>query len=304
MAILQRDPQSNKGSHGALAIVGGATGTVGAACLSSRAALYAGTGRVFMVRPTAGDGFLLDPLAPEVMVISFMQALQKPITAWVLGPGLGTSDAAHQIMASILGAEVPVLIDADGLNLMAEDPALGRQCARRTAATICTPHPGEAARLMGVSVAEIQSARAQWAQKIAEKFNAITVLKGAGSVITQPLANQPENPENAPRSAARSARASETPSEALSETPSNAATIPVINDTGNAALATAGTGDVLSGLIGALLAQGMDPQKAAITGTRIHGLAAQALTQTIGGMVGVTASELIPEIRRLMNSLN
>jgi len=300
MAILQRDPQSNKGSHGALAIVGGATGTVGAACLSSRAALYAGTGRVFMVRPTAGDGFLLDPLAPEVMVISFMQALQKPITAWVLGPGLGTSDAAHQIMASILGAEVPVLIDADGLNLMAEDPALGRQCARRTAATICTPHPGEAARLMGVSVAEIQSARAQWAQTIAEKFNAITVLKGAGSVITQPLANQPKNPENAPRSAAPSARAFGTPS----ETPSNTTTLPVINDTGNAALATAGTGDVLSGLIGALLAQGMDPQKAAITGTRIHGLAAQALTQTIGGMVGVTASELIPEIRRLMNSLN
>ena len=301
MAILQRDPQSNKGSHGALAIVGGATGTVGAACLSSRAALYAGTGRVFMVRPTAGDGFLLDPLAPEVMVISFMQALQKPITAWVLGPGLGTSDAAHQIMASILGAEVPVLIDADGLNLMAEDPALGRQCARRTAATICTPHPGEAARLMGVSVAEIQSARAQWAQKIAEKFNAITVLKGAGSVITQPLANQPENPENAPRSAARSARASETP---LQTSLGATTTLPVINDTGNAALATAGTGDVLSGLIGALLAQGMDPQKAAITGTRIHGLAAQALTQTIGGMVGVTSSELIPEIRRLMNSLN
>ncbi len=303
MAILQRDPQSNKGSHGALAIVGGATGTLGAACLSSRAALYAGTGRVFMVRPTAGDGFLLDPLAPEVMVISFMQALQKPITAWVLGPGLGISDAAHQIMASILGAEVPVLIDADGLNLMAEDPALGRQCARRTAATICTPHPGEAARLMGVSVAEIQSARAQWAQKIAEKFNAITVLKGAGSVITQPLANQPENPENAPRSAAPSARASEAH---LQTSLGTTTTLPVINDTGNAALATAGTGDVLSGLIGALLAQGMDPLNAAITGTRIHGLAAQALsqTQTIGGMVGVTASELIPEIRRLMNSLN
>jgi ADP-dependent NAD(P)H-hydrate dehydratase / NAD(P)H-hydrate epimerase len=270
MAILQRHPQSNKGSHGALAVVGGAPGTVGAACLASRAALYAGTGRVFMVRPTAGDGFVMDPLAPEVMVIEFTQSLQKPITAWVLGPGLGTSDAAHQIVVSILNVDVPVLIDADALNLIAQDPALGRQCARRSAPTLLTPHPGEAGRLMSVSTEEIQSARTNWAEQIAEKFNAITVLKGAGSVITQP--KQPSSP-------------------------------PLVNTTGNAALATAGTGDVLSGLIGGLLAQGMPPLVAAVTGVRIHGLAAEALSQRIGGTVGATASELIPEIRHLINSL-
>ena len=281
MPLLSRKADSNKGDHGALGIVGGGPGMVGAAFLAARTALYCGTGRVYVVRPSLQDHYVLDPLTPEVMVIDAAQSKQKPINAWVIGPGLGTSDAAHQLIADMLGRDQPMVIDADGLNLMAEDPALGRQCARRSAPTIITPHPGEASRLLALSVEHIQSHRPQCAQQLAEKLNAVAVLKGHQTVIASPQDGL------------------------------------TINDTGNAALATAGTGDVLAGLIGALIAQGVTAQHAAIEGARIHGIAAQqaavqacrihgmaaeVLTKKIGGMIGITASELIPEIRRLINA--
>lgn len=266
MPLLLRKADSNKGDHGALGIVGGGPGMVGAAFLAARSALYSGTGRVYVVRPSLQDHYVLDPLAPEVMVIDASQSKHKPINAWVIGPGLGTSDAAHQLIADVLSRSQPMVIDADGLNLMAEDPALGRQCARReSGSTIITPHPGEAARLLALGVDQIQSQRSQHARQLAEKFNAIAVLKGHQTVI-----------------ATRQGEIT-------------------LNNTGNAALASAGTGDVLAGLIGSLIAQGIDTHQAAINAVRIHGSAAEQLTKTIGGMIGITASELIPEIRRLIN---
>lgn len=266
MPLLSRKVDSNKGDHGALGIVGGGPGMVGAAFLAARTALYCGTGRVYVVRPSLQDHYVLDPLSPEVMVIDAAQSRQKPINAWVIGPGLGNSDAAHQLIADLLGRDQPMVIDADGLNLMAEDPALGRQCARRSAPTIITPHPGEASRLLDMSVGHIQSHRQPCAEQLAEKFNAVAVLKGHQTVIANPGGGL------------------------------------TINDTGNAALATAGTGDVLAGLIGALIAQKLSAQQAAIQACRIHGLAAEVLTKKIGGTIGITASELIPEIRLLVNA--
>lgn len=266
MPLLSRTADSNKGDHGALGIVGGSTGMVGAAFLAARSALYSGTGRVYVVRPSLQDHYVLDPMAPEIMVIDAAQSKQKPITAWVIGPGLGASDAAHQLVFDLLNRSQPMVIDADGLNLMAEDPALGRQCARRASPTIITPHPGEAARLLAVSVGDIQSQRSAHAQQLAKQFNAIAVLKGHQTVIASPAGEM------------------------------------VINRSGNAALASAGTGDVLAGLIGALIAQGVTAQRAAIEGARIHGMAAERLTEALGGMIGITASELIVEIRRLINA--
>lgn len=264
-SVLKRSPMAHKGDHGTLGILGGATGMVGAGFLAARAALFTGAGRIYLVRPSLADGCVLDPLTPEVMVVDATELSGRLITAWLVGPGLGITEAARQLLTQVLGSIIPVVIDADALNLIAEDPGLGRQCARRGVATVITPHPGEAARLLRCSIAQIQTDRNSAAQMLAQQLNAIVVLKGAGTVIA------------------------------------NAAGDRFINLTGNAALASGGTGDVLAGVIAALIAQGVDPFLAAREAVRIHGLAAERLTDRTGGMVGVTASELIPEIRGLLN---
>ena len=262
---LQRRPDAHKGYHGSLGIAGGAQGMVGAVCLAGRTAIHSGAGRVYAVRPSLHDGFVLDPTTPELMVIDMAQAAQRPINAWVAGPGLGGSDAAHAMVKSLLALPLPLLLDADALNMLAEDTALAELCRERSAATILTPHPGEASRLLHTTVANIGQDREGSARAIAQRHAAIVILKGHGSVIATSSGDMH------------------------------------VNDTGNAALATAGTGDVLSGLIGALLAQGVDALVAAREGARIHGLAAERATLRIGGMIGMAAGDLIPEIRRLIN---
>lgn len=270
MPILDRDPLAHKGDHGALGILGGAQGTVGAAFLSARTALFSGTGRVYVVRPNLNDGVLFDALCPEIMVISHGASRQKPINAWVIGPGLGLSDSAHELLTSVLSVNLPVVIDADALNLIAEDPALGRQCARRTSPTVLTPHPGEAGRLLATTTAEIEARREQSACELAQKYRAISVLKGHATVIAP-------SPDMASETAV------------------------VTNASGNVALATAGTGDVLAGLMGALIAQGVAVHRAVVYAVNIHGLSAERVSHAVGGPIGATASELIPEIRRLLN---
>ena len=266
MSLIQRDPESNKGDHGTLAILGGSPGMVGAAVLSARCALWSGTGRVVIARLSLADGFVLDAVQPEVMVIDVNARASRPITTWLMGPGLGTSDEAAQILQGLMSCNLPVVLDADALNLMAQDPALQRQCARRSAPTVITPHPGEAGRLLNSSAQHIQTNRAAGAARLSQQLNAITVLKGHRTLIASADGEQ------------------------LHE-----------NMTGNAALACGGTGDVLAGLIGALIAQGCSPMQAALTGSRLHGEAAERLSERLGGMIGVTAGELIPEIRLLLN---
>lgn len=265
MPLITRQPDANKGDHGALGILGGASGMVGAAFLAARTALMSGTGRVYVVRPSLADGVVLDPVTPEVMVIDAIQATSKPINAWVAGCGLGSSDAAHHLLSELLGAEMPLVLDADALNLMADDPALARKCARRASATVITPHPGEAARLLESDAKSIQANRKAAAQSLSEAFRATAILKGHHTVIAHTDGSI------------------------------------VINDTGNAALATAGTGDVLAGLLGSLIAQGIPVADACRHAVRMHGLAGERLSARIGGMVGATASELISEIRSIIN---
>ncbi|MEY3621174.1 MAG: hypothetical protein RL132_256 [Pseudomonadota bacterium] len=267
MALIHRSANAHKGNQGAVGVIGGAQGMVGAVFLAARAALFAGAGKVFVIRPDSDDPLRVDPLTPELMFIDSEQAKSKPINSWVLGPGLGISERAHHLTVGTLRQNAPVLVDADGLNLMAQDSSLIRQCARRTATTILTPHAGEAARLLARSIADIESNREASARALAQRFNAITVLKGKGSVIAEPAGTT------------------------------------YINPTGNAALATGGTGDVLAGVIGALIAQGLAPNNAVRDGVRLHGLAAERLTAQIGGVIGLTASELIREIRTLINTV-
>jgi hydroxyethylthiazole kinase-like uncharacterized protein yjeF len=266
VSLIQRDPDSNKGDHGTLAILGGSPGMVGAAVLSARCALFGGTGRVLIVRLSLADGFVIDTVQPEIMVIDVTTHAGRPITTWLMGPGLGTSDEAAQTLQGLMSCDLPVVLDADALNLMAQDPALQRRCARRGAPTVITPHAGEAGRLLGSSTQDIQANRSASATHLAQQLNAITVLKGHRTLIAS------------------------ADGVLLHE-----------NLTGNAALACGGTGDVLAGLIGALIAQGCSPMQAALTGCRLHGEAAEHLTQRLGGMIGITAGELIPEIRRRIN---
>lgn len=265
-SLLNRSPDAHKGSHGSVGVVGGAAGTVGAAFLSARSALFTGAGRVFLFRPDLSDGYVLDPQTPEVMVLALDQCNKKPITSWVAGPGLGQSAESLAVLRSLLELHCPLLIDADALTLIADHADLADLCRNRMAETVLTPHPGEAARLLATTAKDIQSNRLAAAESLVQRFRAIVVLKGHQTIIASP---------------------------------SHTA---VTNDTGNPALATAGTGDVLAGFIGALLGQGLSAFEAASLGVKIHGSAADSLVKAVGGMIGISASELIPEMRRLLNA--
>ena len=267
LSLLSRSPDAHKGCHGSVGIVGGAVGTVGAAFLSARSALFTGAGRVFIFRPDLSDGYVMDPQTPEVMVLTVDQFDKKPITSWVAGPGLGQSAEAIAVLRSLLELHCPLLIDADALTLIAHHADLADLCRDRMAETILTPHPGEAARLLATTADTIQTNRLAAAESLVRRFRAIVVLKGHQTVIASP---------------------------------SHTA---ITNHTGNPALATAGTGDVLAGFIGALLGQGLTAFEAASLGVEIHGSAADSLVKDIGGMIGISASELIPEMRRLLNAL-
>ncbi|MBC7490059.1 MAG: NAD(P)H-hydrate dehydratase, partial [Glaciimonas sp.] len=206
---------------------------------------------------------------PELMC-RHVTELDLASATLVVGTGLGTSQPAHALLVKTLKAHSHLLLDADALNLIATEPALQQLITHRRDAgsiTIMTPHPSEAARLLGISTAEIQSERLAAARSMAQRFNAVVVLKGAGSIIAR--------------------------------TDGYA----VVNLTGNPALATGGSGDVLSGICGALLAQGWSDWHAALGAVWLHGRAADILVAQGTGPVGMTAGELIPVVRSLLNKL-
>ncbi|RJG06035.1 NAD(P)H-hydrate dehydratase [Noviherbaspirillum cavernae] len=255
---------SHKGSYGDVTVIGGARGMGGAAILAARAAAKSGAGRVYAA--FIDDAPTHDSLQPELMC---RNAVDHDFASgtFVAGPGLGISSTARNILERALNAQVPLVLDADALNLIAADTKLQTLAARHASPLILTPHPLEAARLLGVSSATIQDDRLAAARQLARLFNATIVLKGSGTVIATPGDNA------------------------------------VINTTGNPALATAGTGDVLAGMCGALLAQGWPEREAAVGAAWLHGHAADVLVEQGIGPTGLTASELIPAIRASLNQL-
>jgi len=245
---------AHKGSHGNVAIVGGSAGMVGAALLAARAALRLGAGRVF-VDCIGAPELRFDPAQPELMFRHRDAALLRSLQALVIGCGLGTSAEALAATQLALEQDCAVVLDADALNLIASAPQLERAARRPTRGVrICTPHPLEAARLLGSSVDEVQRDRVAAARRLAERLSSAIVLKGAGSVIAWPDGHY------------------------------------WINDTGSAALATAGTGDVLAGILGALLAQGFGAAEAVLAAVWLHGRAADLHSAD----VGLVASEVAP----------
>lgn len=263
-ALRPRPHNSHKGSFGDVIVAGGAHGMSGAAILAATAAAQCGAGRVFAA--FLEDPPAYDPLHPELMCRR-AEDVELSRGAIVLGPGLGTSRNAGNFVAKGLAADVPVVIDADALNLIAAESALQRRLAERSVPALLTPHPLEAARLLGTSAAQVQADRLAAARTLAQRFNAIVILKGSGSVIARPDGEV------------------------------------AINTTGNPALATAGSGDVLAGICGALLAQHWNAWDTALGATWMHGHAADRLVAEGVGPVGLTASELIPAMRATLNQL-
>jgi len=263
-ALLKRRPRNfHKGLAGSVAILGGASGMSGAALLAARAALKLGAGRVYV--GMLDTALAVDPGAPELMLRHADDALGLDLNALVVGPGLGDGERAETLLGAVLTSEVPCVLDADALNLISESANLRRVCARRSAETLLTPHPAEAARLLGTTTAAVQADRVKAARMLSENLNAHVVLKGNGSILV-----------------ARDGHW-------------------FVNRTGNPGMASAGMGDVLAGLLGALLAQGYSGETALVLGTHLHGAAADVLAREGSGPVGMTAGEVIDAARRLWN---
>jgi ADP-dependent NAD(P)H-hydrate dehydratase / NAD(P)H-hydrate epimerase len=264
-ALKPRPRNFHKGMAGSLAILGGASGMTGAALLAGRAALRLGAGRVY-VGLLEEHAPQVDSAALELMLRHADDALGQDLDALVAGPGLGRSERAEALVGAVLASDIPCVLDADGLNLLAGNADLRKACARRSAQTLLTPHPAEAARLLNATVAEVQADRLAAARRLSSELKAHVVLKGNGSVIV-----------------ARDGHW-------------------FVNRSGNAGMASAGTGDVLAGILGALLAQRLSGESALVLGVHLHGAAADECVSSGRGPVGLTAGELLDPARRLWNS--
>ncbi|HKU45950.1 MAG TPA: NAD(P)H-hydrate dehydratase [Burkholderiales bacterium] len=262
--VLKARPRNfHKGMAGSLGILGGAAGMSGAALLAGRAALKLGAGKVYL--GLLHEGLAVDPIHPELMLRHPDAALGQDLDALVVGPGLGDSERAETLLGAALASDLPCVLDADALNLIAESEDLRHACARRTADTLITPHPAEAGRLLALSTADVQADRVKAARALAANLNAHVALKGAGSILV-----------------ARDGHW-------------------FVNTSGNPGLASAGTGDVLAGILGALLAQRYSGESSLVLGTHLHGCAADDLVRDGIGPVGLAASELADAARRRWN---
>ena len=261
---LKRARNFHKGKAGAVAIVGGAQGMVGAALLAGRASLKLGAGKVFV--GLLDNNLAVDPAQPELMLRKADAAVtESALTALVVGPGMGIDSVAQRIMSGALRSDKPLLLDADALNLIAAYGVLQSALLSRKSATVLTPHPAEAARLLETTTTQVQADRIAAAIALAQKFKACVVLKGAGSVCASPDGRW------------------------------------WINPSGNAGMSSAGTGDVLSGLCGALLAQGVTAEQALNAAVYLHGAAGDLAAAQGAGPIGLTAQELIDPARELLN---
>jgi NAD(P)H-hydrate epimerase len=254
-AFAPRDPAAFKNTFGHVAVVGGMPGKAGAALLAGMAAVRTGAGLVTVATSTTSAA-RVEGRHPELMVEGCipvdagaladdgagLAAVLQGRTAIAIGPGLGTDAWADRVLEVAIDAGVPIVIDADALTVLAREP--GR---RPDGPCVVTPHPGEAARILGTSPQEVQADRVTAARALAQRTRAVAVLKGAGTVVASPDGRL------------------------------------AVNATGGPALATAGTGDVLAGVVAALLGRGIEPFDAACAAVHVHGragdLAAAALTE-------------------------
>lgn len=266
-----RVPDGHKGSFGKVLLISGSAGMSGAAVLAARAVLRGGAGAALVAVPQAVQAQVAVQI-PEAITLALPdtkrgtispEALDSLRRQWTdcnvaaIGPGLSTDGEALPVLAGVLReCPLPLVLDADALNLLAETPAIFREC---TAATVLTPHPGEAARLLGCDTAAVQADRPAAARELAVRFQSVVVLKGAHTLVASPEGEV------------------------------------VLNVTGNSGMATAGSGDVLTGLLAALLAQRVSPFEAASLAVYLHGLAGD-LAASVKGEAGLVAGDIVESL--------
>ena len=262
--LAARPSDSHKGQFGTAAIIGGNKGMTGAALLAGRAALKLGAGCVH-VGLLCDNAPAVDFQQAELMLHSAATALTLArLDVIAIGCGMGTDLAAQKILHDALKLEVPLILDADALNILSLRPDLRSLLLTRKAASMITPHPGEAARLLDTDSAAIQAERTASAQALAQRLRCNVVLKGAGSLCVS--------------STGKTWR----------------------NSTGNPGMSGPGMGDVLSGMLAALVAQGLAMEQAMLLAVHLHGAAGDALAQQQAG-IGMTASEVTEWSRWLLN---
>lgn len=258
--------EDHKGSRGRAGIIAGSMGMLGSAYLSTSAALRMGSGYAYNLVDEEILPLMSLKFIEEIVVSTSpkdkLQDFIGSLDSLAVGPGIGTSDSAREKLAISVNFDGPLVIDADGLNLLSENLSLLEE--REPFSTILTPHPGEFRRLSGLSMKEISGARARHAREFARKHQVILVLKGANTVVT--------NGEDV-----------------------------YINQTGNPGLATAGSGDVLTGMITGLLAQKVGNFDAAKLGVAIHGLCGDYLlhTHSPNGILAHDLVEVLPMVTKL-----
>lgn len=273
-----REPTGHKGTYGHVLVVGGSPGMTGAVFMAAQSALKAGAGLV-----TAGVPVSLHPImeekTTEVMTVPLPETANRTLgkealgpilelaaraTVLAIGPGMSRYPEGYGLLKELLTQiTVPVVIDADAINLLAGHDEI---FTRRSVPMVITPHPGEMARLCDTSPQKIQENRLVVAAKTAEHWGITVVLKGAGTVVASPVGDL------------------------------------YINSTGNPGMATAGSGDVLTGIIAGLMAQGMDPTEAAAVGTYIHG-AAGDMAAGVVGQRALVAGDLIGFLSKVLQRL-
>jgi hydroxyethylthiazole kinase-like uncharacterized protein yjeF len=280
--MMPRADNSHKGMYGHVMVIAGSRGKAGAALLSSRGALRVGAGLVTAAVPNCVADLVATGQA-ELMTeaiadrdghfdgraaIDALASLIKSMSSIVVGPGIGVSDGTKDLIAWLIDEAVapdrPMLIDADGLNVLAQ---LGPgRLKNAKGAVVLTPHPGEMSRLLGIGTKEVNADRVSAAKKLAEMTSAVALLKGSRSVIAAPSGEV------------------------------------YINSTGNPGMSTPGMGDALSGMTGALLGQRMDALKALALAGFLHGYAADRVAQRYG-RVGFIVSDLLDELPRAIDTL-
>ena len=276
--IPTRPKDAHKGTFGTAVVLAGSLGLTGAAYLSSTAAARTGAG---LVRLLVADSIYqilaakctevmatpVPEVAPGAVGHAAYDSILRQLAAaevGVIGPGLGRDSSTWRLAVDLaLRAKCPLVIDADGLNALADSQRSKGKLGKNR---VLTPHPGELARLTGQTAEAINADRTDAARKAAKEWGAIVVLKGAHTVVAHPDGRMSEDPHEVP------------------------------------ALASGGTGDVLSGIIGGLIAQGSDPYSAAVTGVYVHAAAGRRIAERIGDS-GLLASDLLPEIPLVMNFL-
>ncbi|HSS65434.1 MAG TPA: NAD(P)H-hydrate dehydratase [Gammaproteobacteria bacterium] len=264
-AVLGARPRgAHKGRFGHLLVIGGDSGYLGATRLAAEAALRSGAGLV-SVASRADHAHAINAGRPEIMAhgvetTSDLEALIRRASVIAVGPGLGQSSWAKRMLDSALVCEKPLVVDADGLNLLA-----GKKGARLSSSSVITPHPGEAGRLLSSSAAAVEADRFAALSCLVERFGCPCVLKGAGTLTAAPEGE-----------------------------------LHVCAD-GNPGMATGGMGDVLTGVVAALMAQGMKAETAARAGVCLHALAGDLAAGRLER--GMLASDLMPLLRVLVNGL-